>query len=79
MCPDRWMLSRARKSALLQIHGDEEEQSGNFWITGKSSGGVILALSSSCQQILSMIREVQNIRNIWPLSTGVMMLANEVF
>jgi hypothetical protein len=26
MCPDRWKLSRAKKSALLQIHGDEEEQ-----------------------------------------------------
>jgi hypothetical protein len=26
MCPDRWKLSRARKSALTEIHGDEEEQ-----------------------------------------------------
>jgi hypothetical protein len=26
MCPDRWKLSRARKAALLEIHGDEEEQ-----------------------------------------------------
>jgi hypothetical protein len=28
MCPDKWKLTRARKSTLLQIHGDEEEQ---FW------------------------------------------------
>ncbi|KAM0842294.1 hypothetical protein ACQ4PT_058448 [Festuca glaucescens] len=26
MCPERWKLSRARKDALLQIHGDEEGQ-----------------------------------------------------
>lgn len=26
MCPDRWKLSRARKAALLQIHGDEVAQ-----------------------------------------------------
>uniref|UniRef100_A0ACD5ZRE6 Uncharacterized protein n=1 Tax=Avena sativa TaxID=4498 RepID=A0ACD5ZRE6_AVESA len=26
MCPQRWKLSRARKAALLQIHGDEEGQ-----------------------------------------------------
>jgi hypothetical protein len=26
MCPDRWKLSRARKAALTEIHGDEEEQ-----------------------------------------------------
>jgi hypothetical protein len=26
MCPDRWKLSRARKAALVEIHGDEEEQ-----------------------------------------------------
>ncbi|KAM0914164.1 hypothetical protein ACQ4PT_011703 [Festuca glaucescens] len=25
-CPDRWKLSRARKAALTEIHGDEEEQ-----------------------------------------------------
>jgi hypothetical protein len=24
MCPERWKLNRARKAALLQIHGDEE-------------------------------------------------------
>jgi hypothetical protein len=26
MCPPRWKLSRARAAALLQIHGDEEQQ-----------------------------------------------------
>jgi hypothetical protein len=26
MFPKRWKLSRARKAALLQIHGDEEGQ-----------------------------------------------------
>jgi hypothetical protein len=26
MCPERWKLSRARKAALLEIHGDEESQ-----------------------------------------------------
>ncbi|KAM0842405.1 hypothetical protein ACQ4PT_058394 [Festuca glaucescens] len=26
MCPERWKLSKARKDALLQIHGDEEGQ-----------------------------------------------------
>jgi hypothetical protein len=24
--PDRWKLGRARKTALIQIHGDEEDQ-----------------------------------------------------
>jgi hypothetical protein len=26
MCPDRWKLDRARKAALLEIHGNEEAQ-----------------------------------------------------
>jgi hypothetical protein len=26
MCPERWKLSRARKAALLEIHGDEQSQ-----------------------------------------------------
>ena len=32
--PNRWKLARARKQALNQIHGDEEEQFSRLWDYG---------------------------------------------
>jgi hypothetical protein len=35
MCPERWKLGRARKAALLEIHGDEEAQFRQLWDYGQ--------------------------------------------
>jgi hypothetical protein len=35
MCPNRWKLGRARKEALLQIHGAESAQFGLLWDYGQ--------------------------------------------
>jgi hypothetical protein len=35
MCPERWKLGRARKAALLEIHGDEESQFSQLWDYGQ--------------------------------------------
>ena len=35
MCPNRWKLGRARKEALLQIHGDEASQFSLLWDYGQ--------------------------------------------
>lgn len=35
MCPDRWKLMRARRAALLEVHGDEEGQFKQLWDYGQ--------------------------------------------
>jgi hypothetical protein len=35
MCPNRWKLGRARKEALLKIHGDEASQFSLLWDYGQ--------------------------------------------
>jgi hypothetical protein len=35
MCPNRWKLKRARKVALVRIHGDEAQQFNLLWDYGQ--------------------------------------------
>ena len=36
MCPNKWKLRRARKAALLRIHGDEAQQLSLLGTMGRS-------------------------------------------
>ena len=49
--PNRWKLARARKQALNEIHGDEEEQFSRLWDYGqelrtKNPGSTFLLTTS---------------------------------
>jgi hypothetical protein len=51
MCPERWKLSRARKAALLDIHGDKESQFRLLMDYGQELRRSTPVLSFSSQQI----------------------------